>query len=94
MKALEIVYAAIDVVNEQIVDGPKIPKSPDTILLGDDGVIDSLTLVNLVVAVEDHLASKENVSVTLVDEETFSSEDQPLRSVGSLAQLVERKMKS
>lgn len=94
MKALDIVYAAVDVVNEQIVDGPKIPKSPDTILLGDDGVIDSLTLVNLVVAIEDHLASKQGVSVTLVDEETFSSEDQPLRSIQSLAQLVERKMQS
>lgn len=94
MNALEIVYAAIDLVNEQIVDGSKISKSPETILLGDDGVIDSLTLVNLVVAIEDHLASKQGLTVTLVDEDTFSAEDQPLRSVGSLAQLVERKMKS
>lgn len=94
MNALEIVYAAIDVVNEQIVDAPKIPKSPETILLGDEGVIDSLTLVNLVVAIEDYLASKRGLNVTLVDEETFSAEDQPLRSVGSLAQLVGRKMQS
>jgi acyl carrier protein len=94
MKALEIVYAAIDVVNEQIIDGEKIAKSPDTILLGDDGKIDSLTLVNLVVAVEDHLASKEGVMITLVDEETFSSGEHLLRTVGSLATLIERKMKS
>jgi acyl carrier protein len=91
MSMLSYVYEAIDIVNEQIQDGTKIEKSPDTVLFGDDSALDSLTFVNLVVAIEDLVVAKTGISFTLVDEETFSAADAPFRTVSSLADLLEKK---
>ena len=92
MPSLDLVYEAIDLVNEQILTGPKIGKTTDTVLLGEDGAIDSLSLVNLVVAVEELVADRLGKSITLVDEETFTDESRPLATVGSLASLVDQKL--
>lgn len=94
MNAQDYLFMAIDTVNEQITDGPKIDKSPETILFGDDSTIDSLTFVNLVVSIEDLAATKGGVSFTLVDEESFSAADAPFRTVASLTTLIEKKLNS
>lgn len=92
MNSLDLIFEAIDVVNEQIVAGPKIGKTADTVLLGEDGTVDSLSLVNLVVAVEELVADRHGKAITLVDEETFTDEARPLATVGSLANLVDQKL--
>lgn len=93
MNTISYVYEAIDIVNEQIQDGPRIEKSPDTVLFGDDSALDSLTFVNLVVAIEDLVTNKSGISFTLVDEDTFSAADAPFRTVSSLAELIEKKLR-
>lgn len=93
MNVIDVIYESIDIVNEQIIDGPKIEKSKETILLGDASLVDSLSLVNLVVAIEDAVSRYVGKPVSLVDEELLSSTDQPLRSVGSLAVFIENKIK-
>ncbi|WP_426026888.1 hypothetical protein [Brevundimonas sp. TWP2-3-4b2] len=92
MNFLSLVFDAIDIVNEQIVTGSKIGKTADTVLLGEEGTIDSLSLVNLVVAVEELVADRTGKAITLVDEETFTDESRPLATVGSLASLVDKKL--
>ena len=92
MNSLDLIYEAIDVVNEQILVGPKIGKTADTVLLGEEGTVDSLSLVNLVVAVEELVADRLGQTITLVDEETFTDESRPLATVGSLASLVDKKL--
>jgi acyl carrier protein len=92
MTALNLVYDAIDIVNEQIVSGTKIGKTENTVLLGEEGTIDSLSLVNLVVAVEEIVLDRLGKAITLVDEETFTDESRPLATVGSLASLVDKKL--
>lgn len=83
-------YAAIDEVNAQSVDGVLIEKSADTPLLGSDVGMDSLTFVNLIVALEEQIQNTLGKSVVLVDENSMSQQDQPFRSVATLAAYVER----
>ncbi len=92
MSSIQLIYDAIDVVNEQIIDGPSIEKAAETPLLGDDSAVDSLTLVNLVVAVEELVNDRLGKTITLVDEETFTDESRPLATVQSLANLVDKKL--
>lgn len=85
---LSLVYAAIDDVNGQSVKGKLLEKTPDAHLLGGDQGVDSLTFVNLVVALEEQIQDKTGKSVVLVDEDSMSLHDHPFRTVGSLADYV------
>jgi acyl carrier protein len=82
---LDVVYAAIDEVNAQSNNGAILPKSPDARLLGGEHGVDSLTFVNLIVAVEEQIQSRLGKSVVLVNEDSMALRDHPFRTVGSLA---------
>ena len=86
---LDIIYAAIDRLNEQSDDREKIIKQPETRLFGGDGGIDSLDLVNLVVAIEHHIEDTTSNTVVLVDESTMALENNPFHSVATLADHLE-----
>lgn len=59
---------------------------PDTRLFGSSGVLDSMGLVTLVVAVEQAIEDRFGRSVALADEKALSQERSPYRSVSSLAE--------
>lgn len=86
---LQLVYAAIDEVNAQATDGVVIEKTPDTRLLGGKSGIDSLTFVNLIVALEEQIQNSLGKSVVLVNEGTMLLREHPFRTVGTLASHVE-----
>jgi acyl carrier protein len=87
---LELVYAGIDEVNAQSVNDVRIPKTPEARLLGGDGGVDSLTFVNLVVAIEEQIQSKLGKSVVLVDDNSMALQEQPFRTIGSLADYLDK----
>jgi acyl carrier protein len=88
-QSLDIIYAAIEELNAQIADeGPGaqlIAKAEDTALFGADDGMDSLQLVNLIVAIENHIQDATGQSVVLVDESTMGLDNNPFETVGSLA---------
>ena len=86
---LKLIYAAIDDVGAMTVEGAQVEKHPDTALLGGDNGLDSLTFVNLIVALEEQIQANLGESVVLVDENSLSLQDQPFRSVATLAKYVE-----
>jgi acyl carrier protein len=86
---LQLVYAAIDEINAQSVDAAPLEKSADTSLLGGDQGMDSLTFVNLIVALEEQIQLTTGQSVVLVDENSMSLQEQPFRTVATLARYVE-----
>lgn len=59
---------------------------PDTRLFGKNGLFDSMGLVNLVVAVEESIEDKYDVTLSLANQEAMSMQRSPFRSVGSLAE--------
>ena len=88
--SLELVYAAIDEVNAESAEGNVIEKGPDVRLLGGQGGVDSLTFVNLIIAVEEQIQRVFKTSVVLVDEGSMKLEHQPFRTVGTLAAYVQK----
>jgi len=69
--------------NEQLAK--RIEQSgAETVLLGEGGVVDSLGLVTLIVAVEGAIEDELDISVTLADERALSQETSPFLTVGTL----------
>lgn len=86
--ALRIVYQAIDVVNGQRPAAEKIPKSPDIVLTGDAGLLDSLGLVTLVLAVERTVNESAGVELDLAGNDAFTEDGSELQTPTSIARLV------
>jgi acyl carrier protein len=84
------IYDAIDDVNAQSADDRSLEKTPETRLLGGENGIDSLTFVNLVVALEEQIQVQTGNSVVLVDENSMASQEHPFQTVGTLAEYVKR----
>ncbi len=80
--------SAIEEINEQLPPGQKIKADHSTQLFGKDGVLDSLTLVKLIVAAEQLVQDKLNIAITLADERAMSQKNSPFKSVESLANYI------
>ena len=59
-----------------------------TVIYGSDGGLDSLGLVKFSVELEDVLQDRLGPAVVLTDESAITAEENPFRSVGSLADFV------
>jgi acyl carrier protein len=56
-----------------------------TRLFGSEGILDSMGLVSLVVAVEQAIDDEYGVAVALADEHALSQRHSPYRTIGTLA---------
>ena len=59
-----------------------------TALFGTNGILDSMGLVTLIVEVEQALADRFNITMTLADDRAMSQRSSPFRSVGTLADYI------
>jgi acyl carrier protein len=87
---LAIVYAALDDIDAQSLQEKPVEKTAEAPLLGSDGGVDSLTIVNLVVAIEERIQTEMGKTVVLVDEDNLTLQEHPFRTVGTLAEYVEK----
>jgi acyl carrier protein len=76
----------LDAFNDQPADA----LGPDTPLFGRQGLLDSLGLVTLVVAVEQAVEDRFGVRVALADDRAMSQTRSPYRTIGALAEYTER----
>ena len=83
--ALQAVYAALDQLNRRRPADRRLPKEPDTLLIGPEGRLDSLALVTFIVAVEEQIEDRFGRRISLTDDAVLSSDNGPMRSVGALA---------
>jgi acyl carrier protein len=60
----------------------------ETVLLGTDGVLDSLGLVHLLVTVEQRIAADFDMPITIASEKAFSLRSSPFATVRSLTSYV------
>ena len=89
-KALEWVYAACDAVNRDLPDEEKIVKSEDTVVHGDGSAIDSLTIINLMLAVESVVERESGTRLSLMSGDGFA--DGASSTVGKLARHVSEQL--
>ena len=87
-KIKELVFQAIEEVNQQLLPEQQVVKSIETPLLGSSAQLDSMGLVNLILGLENILVQYFNQEITLVDENAFSLEKSPFQTVGTLIDYV------
>lgn len=65
---------------------PSTTLAHETRLFGKEGLLDSMGLVSLIVAVEQEIEDRFGTSVALADEKALSQTASPYRTVGTLAE--------
>ncbi len=91
-KILDIIYESIDDINEDRDDTEKIVKAEETVLLGQEGVLDSFGLVSLIVAIEQSIEEQFNVTLVLADEKAMSMRNSPFRAIGIFADHISNRL--
>lgn len=86
--AYEIVLASLQEVFVQGGLTPPETVTDDTVLVGNDAVLDSLGVVQLIVEVEQRVEQTHNVSITLANDKAMSQRNSPFRTVGVLTDHV------
>src|SRR5438445_13850018 len=87
-RILEKVCEAVDEMNETLPHAERLEKSEAAPLFGRDGRLDSLGLVNLVVAVEEKVRDAFSTDVSLTDERAMSHRHRPFRALGPLSYTI------
>ena len=87
-KILEGIYAAIDEVNEQFPEVQNLEKSLETVLLGSSGKLESVNLVNLLVAIEENIEEAFGIPISITDERAVSEKNSPFRTVETLCNFM------
>lgn len=82
---LNLIYNSIDALNEQFARNNWLEKSPQTLLSGTGGALDSLGFVNLVANIEEKVEGEFGIGLSLTDTAVVASGEDPFHSIGSLA---------
>lgn len=86
---LQAIYRAVDYVNGELAHDAQVVKALDTRLYGPGSVLDSLGLVNLVVAIERELEDEFGCAITLVNEQALSMKNSPFRTIRTISEYAE-----
>ncbi|MGE3975621.1 MAG: acyl carrier protein [Bdellovibrionales bacterium] len=86
----DLIYEAIDRVNKQAAKTKNVQLEKDmgTVLFGSASQLDSLGLINLIVATEENLENRFGLVLTLADERALSQKESPFRTVASLVDYI------
>ena len=84
----EIIYRAIDELNEDLSEQNQLEKSKSTVLLGKGSQIDSLGFVNFIASIEDYIEEETGLVLTLVNENSISVEPSPFRTIETLVEYI------
>ena len=87
-EVLAIIYTAMESLNEELGDGAQIPLAPETKLFGADAVIDSLSLVSVIIDVESAASDALDFPVVLTDDRAINEAVSPFSDPGALADYI------
>lgn len=82
------IFDALEEVNLTLPESMQLERSADSVIFGRGGKLDSLGLVNFVLAVEEKLSTL-GLNVSLTDQRAMSRTRSPFRSVKTLSAFVE-----
>lgn len=84
-RALALIYDTVDTINRQLPPPRRLARSPRTVIVGAGGSLDSLGIVNFVLALEERTADALGREVPLLDPDRLAAEDGPFRTIDTLA---------
>lgn len=85
-EAMRIILTALENLNDELDD--RIDVTPQTRLFGADAVIDSLSLVSIIVDVESEASDALGFPVSLTDDRAIDQEVSPFTSPETLADYI------
>lgn len=87
-KIIDIILHEVSELNEQLDQKVAIENGKNAGLYGLTGVLDSLGLVTLIVAVEQAIEDELGLAISLADERAMSQKNSPFRTIGTLADYI------
>jgi acyl carrier protein len=90
MSVLEIVLDSIRNLNA-VIQQPELENpTQNTRLFGSNGILDSISLVSLILEVEERVNDEFGKNIVLADERAMSQRTSPFRSVRALCAYIEK----
>ena len=92
---ISLIFRAIDEVNQFLPSERRLEKASETVLSNKSGqgALDSLGMVNFIVALEQLIDEEMGVSLSLADDLIISEEHNPFQTVGILADNISALLK-
>ena len=91
---IDSLFRAIDSLNMTLPADRKVSKSPDTILMGTGGALDSLGMVNLIVETEMMIEEDFGKMLNLADQSAAAHASNVFETVSTFAAYIEEQLKS
>ena len=88
-----LIVASVKELNEQLPQEQQLEESTKTVLFGKDGKLDSLSLVTLLVIIEQNIEDEFDVSITIADEKAMSQKYSPFQTVETMTNYIEMLLK-
>ncbi len=87
-RIIKAVYSAVDELNAKLPKGVQVEKSPDAVLYGKSGKLESLDFVTFIMEVEEKIRDEFGVDVMVTDENLLSKENSPFSTLGTLTEYL------
>ena len=85
---MEIIYTALRNLNDELDENKRVAVAPDTKLFGPEALLDSLSLVSVIVDVESGVEDELGLLVSLTDDKAMSEAVSPFADVSTLANYI------
>src|SRR5665213_75061 len=92
-RTYKVLYAAVDQLNDELPLKLRLTKTPETVILGSGGKLDSLSIVSFLMLAEQMLENEFNFPVGLADERAMSQERSPFRTLSTMADYIGQLLK-
>ncbi len=90
----KVIFDSINELNIQLPPDQRLVPEVSSILLGAGGNLDSLGVVNLIVAIEEKIEIKFGKTISLANEEFLSAHSSPYKTVGGLITFTAKMLNS
>jgi D-alanine--poly(phosphoribitol) ligase subunit 2 len=84
----KIINDSIKELNQTLMDKIPIEEGEGVCLYGNGGLLDSLSLVNLIVTIEGAIEEKTGISLILANDKALSQKHSPFSTMGTLKKYV------
>lgn len=91
-RIINIIFAALEQINEERSVMDKFDVSRDTTIFGDNAALDSLDLVSVIVDIEAAIVTEFDQTVSLSDDRAMSEQPAPFTNVMTLTNYVSKSL--
>ena len=92
--ATKLIFKGIKDYNTQVNKKNQLPISVELELFSENGVLDSLGLVNLIMSIEEQFEDYLDTSIVIADEKAMSQKNSPFQSVQSMADYLSKELQN